>query len=112
MNRTSTPTVTERTPLINDYADHDIHPKANQSSSYLASSLIFLLSSIVALGQAGRDMFNDSNTSNLLTFIVSALYCLGYGAYTLECWRDARNTNQTKGALPMYAMPHVMRALH
>ena len=76
--------------------------------SYLMSSSIFMVSSIVAVIQAAQYLYENWSVYNLFSLIVALLYCLGYGAYTWECYRDSKNPligpNGTGSAIPMYAM--------
>jgi hypothetical protein len=81
--------------------------------SYLMSSSIFMISSIVAVIQAAQYLYENWSVYNLFSLIVAVLYCLGYGAYTWECYRDSKNPivgpNGTGSALPMYAMMRSFR---
>ena len=103
----------ERTLLINDY-DEKRPVTQPSTSSYILSRLIFLLSSVVATISAAHDLHVETSMANWLTLIVAILYCLGYGVYTAECWRDQRNQRNQHNqnahtSIPIYTSPHVMR---
>lgn len=82
--------------------------KKNIWKSYIISSALFTITSIIYFILAMKTLSSEKNSDNIISFFANLTYCIAYITYIIECFRDHNNPK----ALPFITRPFNGEATH